>query len=171
MKRLLVLFTLITSMAFLGKINAQILYTGDNCTYYHQDNCPIPDFSFYYNGQSKSALFKRGQTSELHIVVYEGEDYFVSVCAPKRWQPVRLRIMEDDEDKTVLFDNKKQNYVDTVKFSNKVTKRLILEVSTPPMDETDEKEDPDETRCVGVLIASRRTKQSKFVPTDDNTGF
>lgn len=168
MKKILYLIIFVLSLVPF-KSEAQILYAG-NCTYYHQENCPIPDFSFYYNGQSKSAKFKLGQTSELRIVVYEGEDYFISVCAPKKWKPIRLRILEDNEERTLLFDNKKQNYVDSVKFSNQVTKRLILEISTPAFNESDDKADPNETKCVGVLIASRRSEETEFQPADD-TGF
>ena len=174
MKKLISYFLLVIPLAFFmaGTGHAQILYNSDNCTYYHQDNCPIPDFSFYYNGQSKSALFKRGQTSELRIVVYEGEDYFISVCAPRKWQPVHFRILEDDADRTVLFDNERQGFIDTVKFKNEVTKRLIIEVTAPQLPEDDDKTDPEEKKCIGVLIASRRSEKSGFVTEEEEkTGF
>jgi hypothetical protein len=52
----------------------------------------------------------------------------------------------------LLYDNSAENFTDTVKFNNDVTKKLILKVSVP--EEHNQKSDGKE-RCVGVLIAKR----------------
>lgn len=51
------------------------------CNYFHTSFC-IPSENEMYkpNGQSKSALFSKGQTSELSIIVYKGQDYRISLC-------------------------------------------------------------------------------------------
>lgn len=131
------------------------------CNDYHKHYCKIPDFSFFYNGQSKSTEFTIGQTSELHFIVYEGMDYFISVCGHKSYKKIRWKIFEDTEKRPLLFDNAKQNYIDTVKFSIKTTKRFILEVSIPEIPENGEKGD-ETKRCVGVLIAARLKEESDF---------
>lgn len=54
---------------------------GQYCNYFHTKYCmPSENEMFKLNGQSKSALFSKGQTSELSIIVYKGQDYRVSLC-------------------------------------------------------------------------------------------
>lgn len=54
---------------------------GQYCNYFHTKYClPSEDEMFKLNGQSKSALFAKGQTSELNIIVYNGQDYRISLC-------------------------------------------------------------------------------------------
>ena len=54
---------------------------GQYCNYFHTKYCqPSENDMFKLNGQSKSALFSKGQTSELNIIVYKGQDYRISLC-------------------------------------------------------------------------------------------
>ncbi len=54
---------------------------GQYCNYFHSKYCePSENKMFKLNGQSKSALFSKGQTSELNVIVYKGQDYRVSLC-------------------------------------------------------------------------------------------
>lgn len=51
------------------------------CNYFHTEYCtPSENEMFKPNGQSKSALFSKGQTSELSVVVYKRQDYRISLC-------------------------------------------------------------------------------------------
>lgn len=51
------------------------------CNYFHTSFCiPSEDEMYKPNGQSKSALFSKGQTSELSVIVYKGQDYRFSIC-------------------------------------------------------------------------------------------
>ncbi|MBV6484800.1 MAG: hypothetical protein KFKLKKLM_01315 [Flavobacteriales bacterium] len=51
------------------------------CNYFHTSYCtPSEDEMYKPNGQSKSALFSKGQTSELSVIVYKGQDYRFSLC-------------------------------------------------------------------------------------------
>lgn len=93
-----------------------------------------------------------GQTKELHIVAYENTDYFVSACKHRKFNTLLFRIYEDSETKKLLFDNSTNNYVDFIKFANKETRKLIIEISLPP--EKNDKEDL-KLRCTGILVATR----------------
>ena len=54
---------------------------GQYCNYFHTKYCvPSENEMFKLNGQSKSALFSKGQTSELSIIVYKKQDYRISLC-------------------------------------------------------------------------------------------
>ncbi len=51
------------------------------CNHFHESYCyPSENQLFKLNGQSKSALFSKGQTSELSIIVYNKQDYRISLC-------------------------------------------------------------------------------------------
>jgi hypothetical protein len=51
------------------------------CNHFHESNCySSENKTFSYNGQSKSALFTQGQTSELSVIVYSKQDYRISLC-------------------------------------------------------------------------------------------
>lgn len=51
------------------------------CNYFHTEYCSPSENEMYKpNGQSKSALFSKGQNSELSVVVYKGQDYRISLC-------------------------------------------------------------------------------------------
>jgi hypothetical protein len=51
------------------------------CNYFHTKYCyPSENEMFKLNGQSKSALFSKGQTSDLSIIVYKKQDYRISLC-------------------------------------------------------------------------------------------
>lgn len=51
------------------------------CNNFHLSYCnPSENEMYKINGQSKSALFSKGQTSELSVIVYKGQDYRISLC-------------------------------------------------------------------------------------------
>ncbi len=55
--------------------------TAQYCNHFHTKYCnPSENGMFKLNGQSKSALFAKGQTSELNVLVYKGQDYRISMC-------------------------------------------------------------------------------------------
>jgi len=133
----------VLSIAFINVLFAQ------DCTDFHTKSCPIPDFSYYYDQQSGSFTLRDGQLGELRVIVFEKTDYFVSICTQKRHKNIQLKIFEDDSEKKLIYDNSMDGFVDSIKFSNDITKKLILEVMVTN-DKTDIKE-----RCVGILVAKR----------------
>ena len=126
-----------------------------DCTDYHQYHCLYADYTFFYSRQSKSALFKPGQSSELKIVAYTGEDYYIAVCAHRKFGNIRFRLLEDNDSRKVIYDNASDNYAGSLTFSNEVTRNMILEVSVPEGDN----KDSNDRRCVGVVIEFRKTNQ------------
>lgn len=150
-----------------------ILLTGNlavfsqDCTDFHEFNCTFADWTYFYSRQSKSALFQRGQTSQLKFIAYGGEDYFVSVCTHRKFAPLHFRVYEDNENKDVLYDNASEDFINTVNFSNNRTRKLVIEVTVPE----NKSEDPNEKKCVGVLIQFKKSdgKSEDFNP--DKTGF
>ncbi len=126
-----------------------------DCTDYHQYHCLYADYTFFYSKQSKSALFKQGQSSEIKIIAYSGEDYYIAVCAHRKFGDIRFRILEDNPARKVIYDNAQDNYSESIIFSNDNTRNLIIEVSVPE----GESSSSSERRCVGVVIQFRKTDQ------------
>ena len=125
------------------------ILSAQNCTDFHLKSCPIPDFTYYYDQQSGSFTLRDGETAELRVIVFEKTDYYISLCAQKKHKNIRLKILEDNLEKKLIYDNSLDSYIDSVKFSNDITKKLILEV-TVTNDRPEVKE-----RCVGILVAKR----------------
>ncbi len=129
--------------------------SAQDCTDYHQYHCLYADYTFFYSKQSKSALFRQGQVSELKIIAYSGEDYYIAVCAHRKFGDIRFRIIEDNAGRRVIYDNANNDYNESVTFSNEVTRNLIIEVSVPEGDS----QSSNDRRCVGVVIQFRKTGQ------------
>jgi len=144
---------IIKIILFVSLISSPIFSNAQDCTDYHQYHCIYADYSFFYSRQSKSALFKRGQTSELKIVAYSGEDYYIAICAHRKFGDVQFKILEDNPSRTIIYDNADDEYSESVTFSNEVTRNLIIQVTVPDT----ENRDMDDRRCVGVVIQFRKT--------------
>ena len=62
-------------------LSIPLISLGQYCNHFHSSYCYASDNEMYKpNGQSKSALFSKGQTSDLNIIVYKGQDYRISLC-------------------------------------------------------------------------------------------
>lgn len=144
----------IQTLLFITLFLSPLLSFAQDCTDYHQYHCMYADYTFFYSRQSKSALFRRGQTSELKIVAYSGEDYYIAVCAHRKFGDIQFKILEDNANKTLIYDNAEDEYAESLIFSNEVTRNLIIQVSVP---DADIKESADDRRCVGVVIEFRKT--------------
>lgn len=138
---------------FLILLSLSSIVLGQDCSEYHKYHCMYGDYTFHISRQSKSALFKPGQTKELRITTYRGEDYYVSVCAHAKFGDIRFRILEDTPNRELIYDNASDKYVEDIIFSNEVTRNLIIEVSVPEADSRR----ADDYRCVGVVIQHRKT--------------
>ena len=142
------------TILFIGCIILTPMFSyAQDCTDYHQYHCIYADYTFFYSRQSKSALFKRGQTSELKIVAYSGEDYYIATCAHRKFGDIQFKILEDTPAKTLIYDNADDDYSESVTFSNDVTRNLIIQVTVPD----DDARDMNDRRCVGVVIQFRKT--------------
>jgi len=66
------------------------------CNNFHTKYClPSENQMFKLNGQSKSALFAKGQTSELSIIVYKKQDYRISLCMDENLgSQIRFKVYE-----------------------------------------------------------------------------
>ncbi len=123
-----------------------------DCTDYHKYQCEYGDYTFFYSRQSKSVLSQHGQTSQFQMVAYGGEDYYVAVCAHRKFGDLRFKIVEDNPAHTLIYDNAQDNYANSIVFSNETTRNLIVEVTVPEATGKEERI----RRCVGLVIEFRK---------------
>ncbi|MCB9184744.1 MAG: hypothetical protein H6591_12605 [Flavobacteriales bacterium] len=141
------------------------------CTDYHKFNCDRSgDARFTVNGQSRSAMVKVGEETELNIIVYRGQDYRISIChdekilggelAIRLVEKVRVPKAEPDangqrgyeETEKVLWDNTEHEMAQEIEFSCTATKRIAVEVNAPGAAERKGKKAELDIGCVGILI-------------------
>ncbi len=123
-----------------------------DCSGYHQYHCNYADYTYFYSRQSNSALFTKGETSEMKFITYAGEEYYINVCAHRKFGDIHYKIYEDNPSRTLIYDNAGDNYSPTVVFENEVTRSMIIEITVP------EEKGNFERRCVGVLIQFKKEK-------------
>jgi hypothetical protein len=140
---------ILSALVFLSLFSA---VKSQDCTDYHKYQCQYADYTFFYSRQSKSMLSQRGQTSQLRMVAYGGEDYYVAVCAHRKFGDLHFKIYVDNLSHTLIYDNAQDNYATSIIFGNDVTRNLIIDVTVP---EGVGKENL-ERRCVGVVIEFRK---------------
>lgn len=111
---------------------------------------------FRFNGQSKSASFVPGDTSELNFVAYGGQDYHISVCQDETFsEELRFRVLEKQltrdtvremnvteyggtkdtsyekrvrrkREKILLYDNREDDDSKELQFSNPKNSRRLI---------------------------------------------
>ena len=71
-------------LIFMIAMMGTALFAQNDCNNYHKFNCPrSSDKEFSLNGQSKSAMVTIGESTDLNIIVYRGQDYRISFCSEK----------------------------------------------------------------------------------------
>ena len=97
-------------------ISAPLISYGQHCNNFHAKYCSRSENDFFkLNGQSKSALFSKGQTSDLNIIVYKAQDYRLSFCLDKNLgSQVKFKIYETVKKKVekVVETKKMQDVLD-----------------------------------------------------------
>ena len=162
MKKLKYIFTIIAFV--LGwNLNAQ------NCSSYIKENCNMSEEDGYrYNGQSKSAVFTKGQTSQLKFVSYKGMDYKLTICFDDMFgENVEFKLI-DSKSGEVLFYNVDYENTNILEFSSDNSRVLLVEVTTPgdqiASTETNNSTitKKDDKACLAVLIEQKKTQLTGF---------
>lgn len=137
-------------IAYLLLIN--FLALGQDCYKYHKSvGCKVKNIvGFKAFGQSKSAVVEAGKTYQYQVVFFGGYDYKIGVCTEKGFGPIHIRII-NKQDQTVFYDNLDDDYVESVGFSNEVTKNAILEI-TITASEMEFNDIGDNRVCLGIAI-------------------
>lgn len=149
---------------FLTILTSVSIFSQPDCDRFLERKCSGYGDPFKYSGQTKSALFEKGQTSSFHLVVFEGYEYNVSICPHKDFEGVYFKIRENNPKKTVLYDSSLEGdgYLDK-QFYSKSAKKLIIEVTVPEGELSPDEEDyEDRIGCVAVLVEYLKSPTKGF---------
>ncbi len=117
---------------------------------------------FIQNGQLNSAKLSPGETAELQITFYSGQNYRLMVCSEGVLGDVNFKVF--DAEKTELFSSKKATYDEQKDnssakfwdFNVTSTQQLIIGIDVPPSDAPN-KLIPD--GCVSILVGFQAGKK------------
>ena len=149
---------------------APALAHAQDCKEYHKFNCErAGDKRFSVNGQSRSAMVKVGEETELNIIVYRAQDYRISICHDEKvlGEALAIRLVEKIrvpkpgsdpanrefvETEKVLWDNTSHDMASEIEFSCTATKRIAVEVNAPGAAERKGRHADQDLGCAGILI-------------------
>jgi len=166
MSRILILLTLFASLMQTKEVKSQKSSSIEKtvyCTDYHKKVCKFSkkDLQFKYNSQSRSALFRPGQTSTFSFTSFKGYDYRLTFCGEDKLTkgaPIEFKVF-DTKTKTVLFDSNSAEELPTeFEFSCDNSLNLRVEMTLPEADGSEKAT----YGCVGFLLESRNNLQTGF---------
>lgn len=147
------------------------VFAQNNCLNFHKQKCQsMASTGYIMSNDSRSALLRKGQTSEFRIIIYQGKDYRISVCSDEAslGNTIHMKLIDYDTDE-LLYDNKDFNYVKDFEFTVVQTRTIKISVEIPE-DQT-QKSAANTTGlisksinqgCVGVLIEEMSTPKTGF---------
>jgi hypothetical protein len=141
-------------------LSVQLAWSQDCATYHEVGDC-IMDRNKAYKiySQSRSAVISATDTVEFSVVFYGQKDYICSFCTHQKFYPVHFRLIDPDT-KEVLYDNKDDNYIESLGVGFDVTKTLIIQVSVLARKATPE-EMKDYLSCIGLLMQYKNYPEKK----------
>ncbi len=135
---------------------------GQKSCYDYENKCDGYGPPFKYSGQSKSTVFKKGQTSSFYLVTYGGYEYSVSICQDRNLKGIFFKIREDNPQKTILYDSSvEEDDMLWKQFYVKKSKRLIIEVTVPESEDENERYKKS-VGCVAVVVEYLHSSDKGF---------
>ncbi len=133
------------------------------CTDYHKKACSFAkkDINYGYNSQSRSALFRPGQTSRLTFTAHKSYDYRMTFAGEESILSggrIEFKII-DSSTKKVLFNSEEEGATE-FEFICDSSINMIIEISLP--ENSAESKSKVLYGCVGFLLESRPTLQTGF---------
>ena len=166
MSRILMLITIFAGFIFSTEAKAQKgnapIEKTVYCTDYHKKACTFSkkDLEFKYNSQSRSALFRPGQSSAFSFTSFKGYDYRLTFCGEDvltKGAPIAFKIT-DAKTKAVLFDSNASDNAKEFEFSCDNGLNLRVEMTLPAAEGSEK----NTYGCVGFLLQSRKNLQTGF---------
>ena len=109
--------------------------------------------------QSHSASISPKDTIEMNVIFYGQKDYILSFCTHRKLYPVHFTLI-DQQSKEVLYDNKEDDFLESLGLGFDVTKSLIIKVSVLARKSSDQ-EIEENVGCLGFLIQYKNYPKKK----------
>ena len=111
-------------------------------------------------GQSKNALLQVGTPNNFSVTLFGEKDYKFIICTDAQFYPIHIRLI-DPITQEVFYDNKDDDYLESVGFTVEKTRRLIVEITLLAA-KTEIKDIGQDRACVGVLILWQKVPKTGF---------
>lgn len=112
------------------------------------------------SSQSRSAELEAQKTYTFNMTFFRDMDYRIIFCTKSKFYPIHYVITEN-ETGIVLFDNKDDDYVESIGFTSENTTIVTIELTL--LAEDAKFNDFRENRaCVGIPILYRKVKKMGF---------
>src|SRR5688500_15410966 len=144
MNKLTAIVTLLIAMTLPFAASAQ-------CKGFVKKSCLPKVQPYTHNGQLNNAVMSSGETAELQMTFYSGQEYRILVCAQEVLGNVSFRVL--DATRKELYNSTDGKDHSAWDFKVAATQQLILEIEVPPLDS------PNSlipTGCVSVLVGFKK---------------
>lgn len=109
--------------------------------------------------QSHSTSMSPKDSVEMNVIFYGQKDYILSFCTHRKLYPIHF-ILIDQQTKEVLYDNKEDEFLESLGLGFDVTKSLIIKVKVLARKSTDEEIEKN-VGCLGFLIQYKNYPKKK----------
>ena len=121
---------LFTSCIVLFTLGITANSEAQNCIGFEKRCEEAPKY-FTKSSLSRSLSVRKGRKLLINQTFFGNREYFVSVCGKKKIGDIHLRIIADDDNKMVLFDNAANNFKPTQLFVIQNTMKVKIELTAP----------------------------------------
>lgn len=135
----------ITSSGFTASMSTQ------NCSGFEKKCESAPSY-FTKSSLSRSITLRKARKVVINQTFLGGREYYISICGRKKIGDLHLRLIADDENQMVLFDNAANNFKTTQLFVIQNTMKVKIELSAPHYF------DDIHAECAGIQIHYHQKK-------------
>ena len=116
------------------------------CRSFTKKNCRPEIDPYIHNGQLNSAVLYSGDSADIQLTFYSGQDYRLVVCSEEQLGDTHFQVF--DIEKNLIYDSQGKEK-QTFDFKVQSTRQLIVTVIIPESSST---HDIDTSGCVSVLV-------------------
>jgi len=109
--------------------------------------------------QSHSSKIAPQDTIEMNVIFYGQKDYILSFCTHRKLYPIHF-VLIDHQTQEVLYDNKEDEFLESLGLGFDVTKSLTIKVNVLARKSSD-KEIEEMIGCLGFLIQYKNYPKKK----------
>ncbi len=115
---------------------------------------------FIPSNQSRSAVLEAHKTYTFKMSLFRNTDYRIIFCCDRNFYPLHY-IISDDESGEVMYDNKNDDYVESIGFSTDNPMNVTVQLTL--LAEKKEFKDIGQNRtCLGMLVLYKKIPKIGF---------
>jgi hypothetical protein len=119
----------------------------------YEKRCENAPTYFEKSSLSRSVTMRKARKVVINQTFFGDREYFISVCGRKKLGDIHFRLISDDENQTVLYDNAAVNFQPSQLFVIQNTMKIKIELSAPHYF------DDYNSECAGVQISYHKSGQ------------